>query len=175
VDDERDLGPPGKEGDVKVFFSYRREDSAAYAGRLRDTLVAQLGAESTFLDVSSIQAGEDFQAATGRALDAADVELVVIGPHRLALRPDGASRLSDPDDYVRMEVLHALEREVPVVPSWSQAQTCPNHPRCPPKCGPCCFDRRFACATSRGTRMCRHCSKTCRDMRRTAPIDPAAG
>jgi hypothetical protein len=54
VDDERDLGPPGKEGDVKVFLSYRRDYSAAYAGRLRDTLVAQLGAESTFLDVSSI-------------------------------------------------------------------------------------------------------------------------
>ncbi len=101
---------------MKVFLSYRRDDSAAYAGRLRDTLAAQLGANNTFLDVSTIKIGEDFQAATGRALDAADVELVVIGPRWLALQPDGTSRLSDLGDYVRMEVLHALDRDVPVVP-----------------------------------------------------------
>ena len=101
---------------MKVFLSYRRDDSAAYAGRLRDTIAAHLGAGNTFLDVSTIRVGEDFEVATGRALDAADVELVVIGPDWLRVGPDGTSRLSDPGDYVRLEVLRALQRDMPVVP-----------------------------------------------------------
>src|SRR4029077_7240009 len=43
-----------------LFISYRRGDSAAYAGRLCDRLSAVLGVHRVFMDVEEIQPGENF-------------------------------------------------------------------------------------------------------------------
>lgn len=121
---------------MRVFLSYRREDSAASSGRLRDALVARLGADNAFLDVSTIRVGEDFESATARALDEADVELVVIGPGWLARRADGGSRLDDAGDYVRREVLRALARGIPVVPVLVRGADLPGDSDLPPELAP---------------------------------------
>jgi hypothetical protein len=42
-----------------IFVSYRREQSAAQAGRLYDWLAAQFGEEHVFMDVDSIRFGVD--------------------------------------------------------------------------------------------------------------------
>lgn len=99
-----------------MFISYRRDDSAAHAGRLRDEAVRRLGEDNVFLDVSAITPGEDFDTHITRALSRSDVQFVVIGPDWLARGPDGRSRLSETGDYVRLEVVRALDRDVPVVP-----------------------------------------------------------
>ena len=39
-----------------VFISYRREDSAGFAGRIYDRLRANLGPDSVFIDVDNIPA-----------------------------------------------------------------------------------------------------------------------
>ena len=44
----------------KIFISYRREDSQAYAGRLSDLLTTHLGDSVVFMDVDGISPGEDF-------------------------------------------------------------------------------------------------------------------
>ena len=78
---------------MRIFLSYRREDSSAWAGRLNDGLGAQFGARNIFQDVVAIGPGEDFTAAIDRALGDADVTLVVIGPSWLtAAGPDGVRR-----------------------------------------------------------------------------------
>ena len=51
-----------------VFISYRREDSAAYAGRLFDILSAEFGADNTFMDVDDIKGGDDFPTVIDRKL-----------------------------------------------------------------------------------------------------------
>jgi len=38
----------------RVSVSYRREDAAAYAGRLRDCLSGELGSENVFIDVDGV-------------------------------------------------------------------------------------------------------------------------
>ena len=38
----------------KVFISYRREDSAAEAGRILDKLVSKLGEPAIFFDINTI-------------------------------------------------------------------------------------------------------------------------
>lgn len=102
---------------MRVFLSYRREDSAAHAGRLADALRARLGPEGVFLDVAAIRAGTDFTAAIDDALGRTDAVLVVIGPRWLsAVTDDGRPRLADPQDYVRREVSGALGSGLPVVP-----------------------------------------------------------
>ncbi len=40
-----------------VFISYRRDDSAGFAGRLADALEQRLGAGAVFRDVDDIQPG----------------------------------------------------------------------------------------------------------------------
>ena len=57
-----------------VFLSYRREDSAGFAGRLADGLEAEFGAGSVFRDVDDIRPGDDFQLAIDSQLRSVDVE-----------------------------------------------------------------------------------------------------
>jgi hypothetical protein len=102
---------------VQVFLSYRRGDVGGHAGRLTDALRQRLGADSVFQDVVAIAPGQDFTVAIDRALDDCDAVLAVIGPGWLtAATPQGAPRLFDADDYVRLELARALDRNVRVVP-----------------------------------------------------------
>jgi hypothetical protein len=102
---------------VRVFLSYRRSDVGGYAGRLSDALRERLGAKSVFQDVTAIALGEAFTAAIDRALDESDAVVAVIGPGWVtASTPEGSPRLLDRDDYVRLELARALQREVRVVP-----------------------------------------------------------
>lgn len=102
---------------LRVFLSYRRDDTAAYAGRLRDTLVDHFGEPAVFQDVSTIGPGQDFTEAIDHALDESDAVLVLIGRNWLgATDSAGGTRLHDPDDYVRIEVGRALARDLTVIP-----------------------------------------------------------
>lgn len=99
-----------------VFISYRRDDSAGFAGRLADALEQRLGAGAVFRDVDDIQPGTDFEAVIARGLDQVRAVLVVIGPGWLDAAVDGQRRLDRPDDFVRREVEQALASGKPVVP-----------------------------------------------------------
>jgi hypothetical protein len=102
---------------VRVFLSYRRDDTGGYTGRLSDTLAERLGAPNVFHDVDAVSAGADFMASIGSALDRCDAVLAVIGPTWLTVADaDGQRRLDDADDYVRRELVIAMRRAIPVVP-----------------------------------------------------------
>jgi hypothetical protein len=96
----------------RVFISYRRSDSIAYAGRLRDTLEKHCLPDHIFQDIEEIRIGRDFADAINTALDDSNVSLVLIGTQWLDATDDrGARRLDDPDDWVRLEVTAALQRD----------------------------------------------------------------
>jgi len=100
-----------------IFISYRREDSAAYAGRLYDRLSAHFGADQVFMDVDDIPPGADFAAHIDAKVGSCDAMVVVVGKDWLTARnPAGLLRLSDPNDLVGLEVALALQRNVLVIP-----------------------------------------------------------
>lgn len=100
-----------------VFLCYRREDSAPYAGWLRSVLVEAFGKTRVFMDIDAIRPGEDFDDKIRETLDRSDVVLAMIGPRWLDIRSeDGTRRLDNPDDYVRLEITSALERQIVVIP-----------------------------------------------------------
>jgi TIR domain len=100
-----------------VFISYRREDSAGYAGRIYDHLGARFGNERVFMDCATIQCGEDFVKVIGDKVGSCAVLVAVIGKTWLTSTDGhGHLRLNDPRDFVRLEILQALQRNIPVVP-----------------------------------------------------------
>lgn len=99
-----------------IFVSYRREDSAAHAGRLADQLSLRLG-PGIFMDVDSIPAGEDFVQYIQGRLASSEIVLVVMGRHWLnATDAGGRRRIDDPNDIVSMEIAMALSRNLRVIP-----------------------------------------------------------
>jgi hypothetical protein len=80
----RPLDASGNDGSPRmtsIFMSYRRDDAAAYAGRLYDRLAAQFGQDHIFMDVDRIEPGDDFAEVIERSISAASVLLVLIGRH----------------------------------------------------------------------------------------------
>ena len=63
-----------------VFISYRRADTGGHAGRLFDRLSRWFDAGEVFFDVDTFDAGDVFPERIERAIRAAKVVLVVIGP-----------------------------------------------------------------------------------------------
>ena len=101
----------------RIFISYRREDSAGYAGRLSDALESRFGAGRVFRDVDDINPGEDFVQRLETALANCAVLLAVIGRKwTTAADSRHQRRLDDPQDYVRVEIATALQRDLRVVP-----------------------------------------------------------
>lgn len=101
----------------RIFLSYRREDTAAHAGRLYDRLAAHFGPDQLFMDIDRIEPGENFVEAVNRNVGESDVVLVMIGPGWVqAADSAGRRRLDDPQDFVRIEVATALARGVRVIP-----------------------------------------------------------
>ncbi len=100
-----------------IWISYRRADSAGYAGRLYDRLASKLGFDRVLLDVDSITVGMDFVEAIEKRIRQLSAMLVVIGPGWVsAADSSGKRRLDDPDDFVRREIEIALETHIPVIP-----------------------------------------------------------
>ena len=101
---------------MKVFISYRREDSAGYTGRLYDSLRGRFGDDNVFLDVSGIDSGRKFVDVIQGAIHSCDVLIAVIGPEWLTCVANGKRRIDDPSDLVRTEILTALNGGIGVIP-----------------------------------------------------------
>ena len=100
-----------------IFLSYRREDSAGWAGRLSEDLKKQFGPDSIFMDIDTIEPGTDFTEALQKAVSACDVFLAIIGPDWATVTDAaGKHRLDDPNDWVRVELATALQRKIRVIP-----------------------------------------------------------
>jgi TIR domain len=101
----------------KVFISYRRQDSAGHAGRVHDRLQREFSADLVFMDVDAIRLGTNFSKVLHEEVAKCGVLLAVIGPTWSDARDeDGNRRLDDPNDFVRVEIAAALQRDIPVIP-----------------------------------------------------------
>ena len=92
-----------------VFVSYRHADTGGHAGRLFDRLSRWFDAGEVFFDVDTFDAGDVFPERIERAIRAAKIVLVVIGPGWLEeLNTRAAGKQTD---YVRQEVAAAIQRQ----------------------------------------------------------------
>lgn len=101
----------------QIFISYRRADTRWPTGRLCDHLMARFGTDAIFIDITTIEPGEDFVEAIENAINQSRVLLAMIGMRWLdATDADGRRRLDDPLDFVRLEIAGALRAGLRVIP-----------------------------------------------------------
>ncbi|MEL6318525.1 MAG: SUMF1/EgtB/PvdO family nonheme iron enzyme, partial [Pseudomonadota bacterium] len=106
----------------RIFINYRREDALNWAHHLLyPALATRFGGENVFLDVDSdLPPGLDYRPALREAVERCEVMVSVIGPNwRRILAERTPAHEADPDlhpDSVRVEIAHALSREIPVIP-----------------------------------------------------------
>lgn len=110
----------------KVVISYRRSDSDAIAGRIRDRLANRYGENAIFMDIDSIPFGIDFRKHVQGALTQSDIMIAVIGPKWLGPRRNGLTRIKDDTDPVRIEIETALQRGLQVIPVLVNHATMPR-------------------------------------------------
>jgi TIR domain len=125
---------PGSVPDPKVFISYRREETAAYAGRLYDAMVSRFGEDNVFMDVN-MAPGIDFVERITEVIAACQVLIVVIGPTWATVEDErGKARMADPEDFVRLEVQTALRRpDVTPIPVLVSGARMPKREDLPPE------------------------------------------
>jgi hypothetical protein len=118
----------------KVFICYRREDTAAHAGRLYDAMVNRFGERNVFMDVE-MAPGVDFVERITEVVSACQVLIVVMGPNWATVTDeDGGARIADPDDFVRLEVETALRRpDVTPIPALVSEARMPKREQLPPE------------------------------------------
>jgi hypothetical protein len=101
---------------MNIMISYRRADSGSITGRIYDRLRAHFGPDHVFIDIDSIPMGTDYRRHIHSSIGHCDVLLPVIGPQWTGSGKIGQRRIDDPGDLVRLEVAHALERNIRVIP-----------------------------------------------------------
>ncbi len=116
----------------RIFISYRREDTAGFAGRLCDRLVDRFGRDQVFMDIDTLQPGEMFAEVIAETVSSCDALIALIGKGWLtATDAEGRRRLGNPDDWLRLEVSTALRRDIPVVPVLLDGASFPPQERLP--------------------------------------------
>jgi len=84
---------------------------------LCDRLRAQFGPKQIFMDLDSIELGENFVEVIETTVSGCDVLLAVIGNNWFNTKDEaGARRLDNPVDWVRTEIGTALKRKIRVIP-----------------------------------------------------------
>ncbi len=121
----------------RIFISYRRGDTNAWAGRLSDSLKAILGRINVFRDIEDIPPGVEFDTYIARQVGSCDVLIALIGPNWLSVQDEvGRRRLDDPKDFLRLEIATALKPNIPVIPVLVAAAAMPSHDDLPEELKP---------------------------------------
>ena len=102
---------------IRVYISYRRNDTLYTANAISDRLSAHFGADSVLLDFKNIEFGTDFTTMIENSLRDSNVCLVLIGDKWLnSTETSGTRRIDTSSDYVRFEIESAFAQDKKVIP-----------------------------------------------------------
>lgn len=105
----------------RIFISYRRKDADVYAGRLHEALTREFGQDDVFFNLFSIRGGEQFPWTLQQAAWHSKVMVVLMGPdwageYQSPGEDFKRHAISNDFDYVRREVLAALDSGTVIIP-----------------------------------------------------------
>ena len=118
---------------TRVFISYRRQDTAATAEHLHNSIARRFGADKVFRDVVTIEPGRDYATVIEQAIAGTSVFIALIGKRWLTLKGrDGVRRLDAENDLVRLEVESGLRHAPVVIPVLADGAEMPTPEQLPP-------------------------------------------
>jgi TIR domain len=113
--------------ELRIFLTYRHDDSAGQTGRIADRLRREFGEDSLFMDVDGIPLGVDFHKRLNDEVARCDVLIAAIGNRWIDLADEnGERRIDNPLDFVRIEISAALRRDIPLIPLLLDGAKIPN-------------------------------------------------
>ncbi len=122
-----------------IFISYRRADTEAITGRLRDRLAVEFGSDFVFMDVDNIPIGVDFREHIRGAIRSSDVFLCVMGNGWLSSGQNGVTRLTREEDPIRLEIEAAIEFGLTIIPVLIGKAEMPKESELPDQVKPIAF------------------------------------
>jgi len=102
--------------DPLIFVNYRGTDEAWAASAVWRVWAEHVGEHRVFLDSRSIRPGQPFDEELLNAVKASAVLLAVIGRQWYGVQPGGRQLIDDEGDWVRREIVHAIQHDVHVIP-----------------------------------------------------------
>ena len=99
-----------------IFVCYRRDDSSGHAGHLFENLEKHFGTDKVFMDIDTIEPGEDFVRVIEDAVSSCEILIAIIGRYWLSSADKSSRRIDNPNDFVRLEIRTALDLSIPVIP-----------------------------------------------------------
>jgi TIR domain len=133
----------------KIAISYRRSDTSAVAGRIFDRLGVHYGRHSVFMDVDDIPIGIDFRDHIFETLKQTDVLLAVIGAKWMGASADGAARILEETDPVKVEIESAVGQGLAIIPVLVDGAKMPEASMLPESFGAFAFLNAAEVATGR--------------------------
>jgi len=110
----------------KIFVSYRREDEPGYALALYHGLRDYFDADQIFMDVDTLEPGQDFVTVIEEAVSQCDVFIAIIGKRWSSCADEAGRRLDNPYDWVRVEIRSALKRGIRLIPVLAEEASMPK-------------------------------------------------
>lgn len=118
---------------ANIFVNYRRDDTAGHTGRLFDRLSSRFPGR-IFRDIDTIEPGIDFVEIIHQAVGCCEVLIVMIGREWLNITDaTGRRRLDNTNDFVRLEIATALERDIRIIPVLVEGAAMPRPEDLPPE------------------------------------------
>jgi hypothetical protein len=99
---------------VRTFISYRRQDNADFAERIRDKFVDRYGREYVFIDFDSIPPASKWKECIEREISNCQLFVIIIGPEWLNILKQKAA--SFVEDIVVYEIELAIQQNKVIAP-----------------------------------------------------------
>jgi WD40 repeat protein len=113
----------------KIFVSHRRRSSRGVkgaTGRIYDRLVSRYGKDSIFIDIDNMKPGVDFRKQISQVLQECDILIAIVGPKWLGSPKAGSANIHNENDWVRLEIETALNRDIPIIPTLVEGAQMPS-------------------------------------------------
>jgi len=115
-----------------IFISYRRDLNRRDALHLQTLLGRHFGDKRVFVDSGGIPGGANFAQALDQKVAECAAMVVLMGQGWADVTDkDGKRRLDDVRDFVRVEIIKALQRKIPVLPVLIDGAAMPRETQIP--------------------------------------------
>jgi hypothetical protein len=116
----------------QILISYRPGDTEEIYGRMYDSLRVQFGASTVAPSGASSRSGLITPGSIEEMLEHCAVLVVLAGPRWLQAGSPGSPWAENPQDPTRLEIVSALQRQIPVLLVLTQGASTPSADQVPP-------------------------------------------